>query len=173
MKFSNKIYCFLILILASNFAFSQVPVRRKVKAPLPIVGYSEPSRFFLSTPNPKDSLQVQIYSIVMNAHHLDNDAFDLGKDDYIVTLRKYITESKGLKKGILQFYLANIYLSYIDRYSSRVKSTNITSLEKLPEDYRTWAINDFYREADRLYQEALSNQTELQKQKTAWEPCGF
>ncbi|WP_300672331.1 MG2 domain-containing protein [Soonwooa sp.] len=166
MKLSNKIYCLLVLILTSNFAFSQVPVRKKVKAPLPPIVYGEPSHFFLSTPNPKDSLQVQIHSIVMNAHHLDKDAFNLGEDDYIIMLRKYIAESNGLKKGILQFYLANIYLSYIDRYSYRVKSTNITSLEKLPEDYRTWAINDFYHEADRLYQEALSNQTELQKQKT-------
>ncbi|MFW2136886.1 alpha-2-macroglobulin family protein [Chryseobacterium sp. TY4] len=167
MTILNKIYCILILVLTANLMFGQVPVRKKVKVLAPISNNS----YTYKTPNPKDSLQTQIYTIVSDAHYLDEDDFDMGESDFIVNLRKYIAESKGLKKSILQYYLANIYISYINKFSFRIKSKDITSLEKLPIDYRTWAINDFYKAADRLYQESLSLKTELQKQKTSTWKC--
>lgn len=165
MKFSFRIY-FLLSLLISICLFSQVRPRKPVVKPLK-PNISEPVA--ISYPKSKmssgDSIQYEISTLLSRYYDWDDENTN-PETDQILVLRKKIKESKGLRKTLYQYYLANIYTSYISQYRSRMKRKDTTPLNELPEDYKTWALNDFYREAEQLYSQAFSDKEKLQNEKT-------
>lgn len=164
MKFSFKIVSILPL-LASACLLSQIPVHKRGGKPLkPRISERQKT---LSMPemSPRDSIQKEIDEVVNHYYDWDDENTN-SNNDQILVLRKKIDQSKGLRKTLYQYYLANIYTSYIREYGYKVKKTDVTSLKELPEDYETWGINDFYREAERLYSQSLSGREDLQKERT-------
>lgn len=160
MKFSFKIFS-VVSLLISIHAFSQIPVRKKVtpiKSPLQKDTQIQPKM------SSRDSIQYDIFDVVRGYYNWDEDNTD-PEDDIILVLRKKINESKGLRKTLYQYHLASIYNSYVKTYSVRIRKKDVTPLTELPEDYRTWAVNDFYREADLLYGQSLSDSKNLQNEK--------
>lgn len=163
MKFSFKIYS-VVFLLVYACLFSQIPVRKR----------AEPLKKDLRKklpPSPKissrDSIQEEVYDAVSDYYSWDETNTD-PKYDNILALRKKMNESKGLRKTLYQYYLASIYASYVKAYSVRIRKKDVTSLKDLPEDYKTWALNDFYREADRLYSLVMSDQENLKNEKTEY-----
>ncbi|PWN67828.1 alpha-2-macroglobulin family protein [Chryseobacterium oncorhynchi] len=163
MKFSFKILLTLSLLVSVPI-FSQIPVYKETK---PLKTRISKQKIDHSAPkmSSRDSIQKEIFEVV-NAYYDSNDENIRTDNDQILILRKKVNESKGLRKALYQYYLANKYVSYIGRYTSRAKKKDITPLNELPEDYKTWAVNDFYREADQLYSQSLSNRQILQQEKT-------
>lgn len=167
-----KIFC-TIFLLSFIFGFSQIPPKpRPVKVKhIPTVSgeYRQEKPKSTKPLSPRDSIQEDIRDIVYLGYYEWDDDDEKVKidpeEDMILVLRKKIAETKGLHKTLFRFYLANIYDSYISEYGYRITKTDITSLEKLPEDYKTWSIQDFSREIDRFYTEALSDKKNLQNEK--------
>ncbi|KQS93000.1 MG2 domain-containing protein [Chryseobacterium sp. Leaf394] len=164
----------VLLLSIYTLGFSQIPVKRrplKVK-PIPTVnGDYRPEKPKYSKPlSPRDSIQDEIRDVVyLGYYEWDDEDENLKIDpeeDLILVLRNKIAETKGLRNTLFRFYLANIYDSYINEYGYRITKTDITFLEKLPEDYKTWALGDFYKEIDKLYNEALADRKNLQNEKT-------
>ncbi|MFV0304879.1 MAG: alpha-2-macroglobulin family protein [Moheibacter sp.] len=111
-----------------------------------------------------DSIQNEIKNIVYFTHYEQNE--NLLENDIILVLRDKVNTAKGLRKAMYRYYLAEIYRSYIDEYFIQIKHTDITPLEQLQEDYKTWTLNDFYREIDQLYSAALKDEELLKNEKT-------
>jgi uncharacterized protein YfaS (alpha-2-macroglobulin family) len=173
MKLFLKIFCTLFL-LHFTIGFSQIPPKPrlvKVKAIIPTVGGDyRPEKPKPTKPlSPRDSIQDEVRDVVYLGYYDWDEEDEKEKidpeEDMILVLRKKIEETKGLRKTLFRFYLANIYDSYINEYSYRITKTDITPLEKLSQDYKTWAIKDFDREIDRLYTEVLSDKKNLQNEK--------
>ncbi|MGL6126805.1 hypothetical protein, partial [Chryseobacterium artocarpi] len=168
MKFSFKIYC-IISLLSFTYLFSQIPVHKRSNKSQPKVSLqkNQPSDSRMSL---RDSIQKEILTMVgednMEKDDLDGEEYIESQHDQIMIFRKKIDESKGLRKAVFQYYLANIYISSLTFYGRTSNKNDITPLDQLPEDYRQWAVNDFYREADRLYTNALTNKSVLQAEKT-------
>lgn len=156
MKFSFKIL-YALSFCISGFMIAQIPVLKP----------KESSKLIPPTPKMafRDSIQMEVYQVMTDSYDWDENDPD-PEDDLILVLRKKITESKGLRKTLYQYYLANIYTSYISDYSSRIRKKDTTPLKNLPEDYKTWAVNDFYREVSQLYSQSLSDRQNLQNEKT-------
>lgn len=165
MTFSFRIYSVLSLLI-SVFLFSQVRPRKPVVKPLkPGISIPEPLSYPQSKMSSRDSIQYEVSTLLSRYYDWSDENTD-PETDQILVLRKKIKESKGLRKTLYQYYLANIYTSYISEYRSRMKKREVTSLNELPEDYKTWALNDFYREAEQLYSQAFSDKQKLQDEKT-------
>ena len=170
MKVFIKIFCTLFLLIFV-VGFSQIPPKpRPVKVkPISVSDDNYRPKKQGKPLSPRDSIQDEIRDVVYLGYYDWNDDDEQEKidpeKDMILVLRKKIAETKGLRKTLFRFYLANIYDSYISEYGYRITKTDITPLEKLPEDYKSWAIKDFDREIDRLYTEALSDKKNLQNEK--------
>ncbi|AZA77333.1 hypothetical protein EG347_07335 [Chryseobacterium sp. G0186] len=165
MKFSFKIVLTLSL-LTSTCLFAQIPVHQRTKSSKP--GITRQKKDLpTSRMSSRDSIQKEVFEVVNFYHDPEDDEGNVTPDkDLILILQKKVSSSKGLRKVLYQYYLANIYVSYITKYSSRATKKDITPLDELPDDYKTWAVNDFYREADQLYNQSLSQSELLKHEKT-------
>ncbi|MBP2616588.1 alpha-2-macroglobulin family protein [Chryseobacterium jejuense] len=165
MKLSFRIYSILPL-LVSACLFSQIrppkPVPRAIK---PGVSIPDPISYPKSKMSSRDSIQHEVQTLMSRYYDWSDENTD-PETDQILVLREKIKETKGLRKTLYQYYLANIYTSYISNYSSRMKQKDSTPLSELSDDYKTWALNDFYREAEQLYSHVFSNKQKLQDEKT-------
>lgn len=165
MKLSFRIYS-VVSILASACLFSQVrPIKSVPRALKPGISIPAPFSYPKSKMSSRDSIQYEVKTLMSRYYDWSDDNTD-NETDQILVLREKIKETKGLRKTLYQYYLANIYTSYISEYSSRMKQKDTTPLSELPEDYKTWALNDFYREAEKLYSQVFSNKQKLQDEKT-------
>ena len=168
MKFSFKIYC-IISLLSFTYLFSQIPVHKRSNKSQPkvLLQKNQPSDSRMSL---RDSIQKEILTMVgegdFEKDDLDEEEYIESQNDQIMIFRKKINESKGLRKAIFQYYLANIYISSLKFYGRTSNKNDVTPLDQLPEDYKQWGVNDFYREADRLYTRALTDKSVLQIEKT-------
>lgn len=161
MKFSFKIL-YALSFCISGFMISQIPVLKPAESLKPRLKEKIPTTPKMTF---RDSIQQEVLRVMIDSYDWDEDPTD-PEDDLILVLRKKITESKGLRKTLYQYYLASMYASYISEYSARIRKKDITPLKNLPEDYKTWAVNDFYREANQLYGQSLSDRQNLQNEKT-------
>lgn len=163
MKLALKIFSALFLLISIGL-LAQIPVRKSIEPLKKNIRKKLP-------PSPKmtsrDSIQDEVYDVVSDYYDWDEDNTN-PKYDIILTLRKKIKDSKGLRKTLYQYHLAGVYASYTKEYSRRIRKKEITSLKELPEDYKTWAVNDFYREADNLYNQVLSDHETLKNEKTEY-----
>ncbi|MGU3375838.1 alpha-2-macroglobulin family protein [Chryseobacterium sp. M5A1_1a] len=165
MKFSFKIFLTFSL-LVSICIFSQIPVHKRTKPLKPRISKPKTDRS-VTIMSSRDSIQKEILDVVSRYYNPNDDKENATPDDdQIMILRNKVNESKGLRKALYQYYLANIYVSYIARYGSRAIKKDITPLNELPEDYKTWAVNDFYRKADLLYSQSISYSEILKNEKT-------
>ena len=167
MKTFIKIF-YALFIFFYTIAFSQIPPKSRLVKVKKIStrsdnykpGKSKPSQPLSS----RDSIENEVYDVVNSYYDWDEEGNIDPEDNMIFKLQKKIAETKGLRKTLFRFYLANIYESYINEYNYKIKKTDITPLEELPKDYKTWAIQDFYREIDQLYNDAISDKN-LQNEK--------
>lgn len=164
---------FFICLFSGIFGFSQkkkaiaappqIAVPREINEDTEIHG-KNPVKTPLKTA--RDSIQSEVYNVITGIYYW-NEVLEDKTDDKIFVLQDKVKTSKGLRKALYAYYLANTYQSYLSEFSNRIKIVDPTPLVTLPEDYRQWAISDFQEQTEKNYQIALSFSEELKSEKTA------